>query len=711
MLQQTVSYNKQESRDMETSFKPIELLTRDEARNELAWLAEEIRRHDRLYFELSTPEISDAGYDALVMRNRAIEKLFPDLRRADSPTLRVGASPSAGFKKVKHRKPMLSLDNAFTPQDVEDFIRRIQRFLQLAPETAIPVVAEPKIDGLSASLHYQNGKLVLAATRGDGNDGEDITDNVRTIHEVPAQLQGDDIPQSLEIRGEIYIQKDDFLRLNQERSDVNESPFANPRNAAAGSVRQLDSKVTARRPLRFFAYQAQALSGQIGKTQWEMLEALRRWGFQVAEGARQCADLTAILSAYDSFATHRADLPYDIDGVVYKVDDLALQQRLGTVGRAPRYAIAHKFPAEQAETVIENIIIQVGRTGVLTPVAVLKPVNVGGVIVSRATLHNQDEITRKDIHVSDHVIVQRAGDVIPQVVRVLLEKRLSSSKPYVFPKVCPVCQGQVIEEVGQVAIRCSEGLTCPAQAVERLKHFVSRNAFDIDGLGAKHIESFYQEGLIRNPVDIFTLEQRDHDSLTPLRAREGWGELSARKLFQAIDARREIALDRFIYALGIPQVGEVTAKLLAKQYKTIRHWRHCLLKAQDVNAQEHQELLSLEGIGPSVSKDLISFFAQTHNLEILDWLLQHLTIPPYEVQVRQDTPFAGKSIVFTGSLQNQSRAEAKARAEQLGARVQGSVSAKTDFVVVGADAGSKARQAEALGVRMLSEEEWLEMSQ
>lgn len=686
----------------------VDSLTREEAIKELERLAREIAHHDYLYFELSAPEISDAEYDSLVQRNRAIEKRFPDLRRADSPTLRVGATPASGFKKVKHRFPMLSLDNAFQDQDIYDFIKRVRRFLSLSADHPVEIVAEPKIDGVSAALHYQNGKFVLATTRGDGHTGEDITENVRTLSDVPPQLAGSDVPESLEVRGEIYIGRQDFLRLNQQRNEGGEAPFANPRNAAAGSLRQLDPTVTAQRPLHFFAYAAEALSGSPAKTQWDTLKTLRLWGFPVCNEVTLCADEQAMLAFYAKLGHLRANLDFDIDGVVYKVNSFDWQQRLGVIGRSPRHSIAHKFPAEQAETVVEEIIIQVGRTGVLTPVAVLRPVTVGGVVVSRATLHNRDEIKRKDIRVHDHVVIQRAGDVIPQVVRVLVESRSPGSRTFDFPEHCPVCGGLVVVREHEVAVRCSEGLTCPAQVVERLKHFVSRYAFDIEGLGSRNVEQFYQDGLIKNPVDIFTFEERDRSQL---QTREGWGEVSAQKLFQAIASRRRISLDRFIYALGIPQIGSVTAKVVARHYQSMQRWQEHMILAQDQTHAAWTEFLSLEGVGPSIAADAVIFFAQEHNVDIVNRLLQHVSIVPYVSTQETGSPISGKSIVFTGTLTFQGRAEAKARAEQLGARVLGSVSPKTDLVVVGEDPGAKAKQAQEFGVRIVTEQEWKDICQ
>lgn len=689
------------------SLIPVDQLTRPESAQELERLAKLIAHHNTLYFQKAAPEISDADFDALVLRNRAIEARFPDLQRMDSPSHRVGAPPAEGFQKVKHRKPMLSLDNAFTAEDVADFFGRIRRFLHLPIDQAIDMVAEPKIDGLSASLHYEKGRFVLGATRGDGFEGEDITANLRTVMDIPLILEGERIPQHLEVRGEVYMGRQDFLRLNEMRRATGEPEFANPRNAAAGSIRQLDPKITAQRPLHFFAYAYEDSSGAKDQTQSEILNALKQGGFSVSPLSQICQTEDQLMAFYHRLEEIRADLDYDIDGVVYKVNNLDWQNRLGSVGRTPRHSIAHKFAAEKAETILEDILIQVGRTGVLTPVAVLKPVTVGGVVVQRATLHNEDEIARKDIRIGDHVEIQRAGDVIPQVVRVILEKRSSSSQPYMFPKVCPVCGSEAIRAEGEVARRCLDGLVCPAQAVERLKHFVSRQAFDIEGLGEKHMEAFYQEGWIRSPADIFTLEARDRQSLTPLRNKEGWGEQSAKNLFGAIEARRTISLDRFIYALGIPQVGSVTAKLLARHYRTLDSLQDHMGEAQNQNSDAWTELLALEGIGLKMAVDLVSFFAHPHNQTIVDALKAQLTLPEFQIEATRISPLTGKTIVFTGTLQGMSRAEAKAQAERVGAKVTGSVTKKTDYVVVGEDAGSKAKSARELGVQTVTEQEFL----
>jgi DNA ligase (NAD+) len=696
---------------METKNIPVEYLTRDQAKAELDRLSKIISYHDYLYFQKAEPEISDADYDSLVQRNRDIEKKFPDLRRIDSPTNRIGAPPAPGFKKVKHRQPMLSLENAFTPEDLEDFMTRIRRFLQLPSTQEIEMVAEPKIDGLSASLHYQNGQFVLGATRGDGSEGEDVTVNLRTVRDIPLRLEGENIPENVEVRGEVYIRRSDFLILNQEREAEGEPLFANPRNAAAGSLRQLDSSITAKRPLRFFAYSFEALSGISVKTHDEILQKLNQWGFVVNPEHRVCKNEKDLLTFYQELSEKRVDLDYDIDGVVYKVNNLAWQKRLGSIGRTPRHSLAHKFAAEQVETIVEDIIIQVGRTGVLTPVAALKPVTVGGVVVSRATLHNEDEIKRKDIRIGDHVIVQRAGDVIPQVVEVIKAKRPITSTPYVFPDTCPVCGSHAIRLEGEVARRCTDSLVCPAQAVEKLKHFVSRDAFDIDGLGDRHIETFYQAGLIKNPVDIFTLEKRDAHSLTPLRNREGWGSQSVKNLFEAIQKRRHITFDRFIFALGVPQIGVVTARLLARHYGTPDVLMNQLTLAQNHHSEAWQDLLSLEGIGENMAEDLVQFFAQPHTIDIIKNLLTEVTVEPYKIAETQQSPISGKTVVFTGTLQTMSRAEAKATAERLGAKVTGSVTSKTDYVVIGEDAGSKAKTAKELGINILSEEDWQQLLQ
>jgi DNA ligase (NAD+) len=688
-----------------------ENLTEEEAAAELERLAAEIAHHDRLYHQQDAPEISDADYDALRRRNNEIEARFPELIRADSPSRRVGAAPSSGFAKVTHSIPMLSLENAFDEQDVRDFFAGIRNFFRRpedvarVAEDAIEVMAEPKIDGLSAALRYEQGRLVLGATRGDGVTGEDVTANIRTLQSVPKQLAGKGWPDILEVRGEVYMEREGFFAVNAEREAAGEPVFANPRNVAAGSLRQLDPAITARRPLRFFAYAWGEVSAPFARTHAEALQKFRDWGFTVNPRSRLCHGVDEVLKAYHQIGDDRAELPYDIDGVVYKVNDLGLQQRLGFVSRAPRWALAHKFPAQQAQTVLEKIDIQVGRMGTLTPVAFLAPITVGGVVVQRATLHNEDEIARKDVREGDTVIIQRAGDVIPQVVSVVLDKRPAGSKPYEFPDKCPRCGSLVVREPGFVARRCTGGLICPAQAVERLKHFVARDCFDIEGMGSKHIAEFWEDGLVRGPGDIFRL------TADKIIGREGWGELSAQKLVAAIDDRRRISLDRFINALGIPQVGQATARLLARHYRSFDNWRREMEAAQDVDGAAFAGLLDVHGIGADMAADIVGFFAEPHNRDLLDDLTREVTVLDYEAPARAlASPLAGKTIVFTGGLESMSRSEAKARAEALGANVASSVSAKTNFVVIGADAGSKAAKAATLGVTTLDEAEWLKLA-
>ena len=683
----------------------VEKLKAAEAKQELARLAAEIARHDRLYHQQDAPEISDADYDALRRRNDAIEARFPELRRPDSPTLRVGAAPATGFAKVTHARPMLSLDNAFDEADARDFVARIRRFLRLADDAAVELVAEPKIDGLSASLRYENGAFVQGATRGDGTVGEDVTANLRTIKDIPRKLSGTKVPQVLEVRGEIYMRRDDFMTLNAERAKAGEAVYANPRNFAAGSVRQIDPKMTAARPLRFFAYAWGEVSEPVAETHWNFLQRLKAWGFAVNPLAKRCPDIDAALAFYREVGDERAKLPYEIDGVVYKVNRFDWQDRLGMVSRAPRWALAHKFPAERAQTILRAITIQVGRTGALTPVANLEPITVGGVVVSRATLHNEDEIVRKDVREGDTVIIQRAGDVIPQVVAVVTEKRPRNSKPFVFPDRCPVCNSHAVREEGEVVRRCTGGLICAAQVVERLKHFVSRNAFDIDGLGGKSIEELWQLGWLKTPADIFRL----HRHADALIERDGWGEQSVAKLLQAIEARRTVPLERFIYALGIPQVGDATARLLARNYGSLSAWRDAMIAAGDPESAAFHDLDNIESIGPSLAADIVAFFAEPHNLKALDDLMGEVTPQDFVAPQTTGSAIAGKTVVFTGNLEAMTRNEAKARAEQLGARVASSVSKKTDYVIVGADAGSKAAKAKELGLATLDEAEWLKL--
>ena len=684
---------------------PVEMLTDAEAAAELERLAREIAHHDELYHAKDAPEISDAGYDALRLRNAAIEARFPHLIRADSPSRRVGAAPETGFAKLRHLVPMLSLDNAFDPTDFAEFCARARRFLGLAADASLRFVGEPKIDGLSINLTYEHGRFVRGATRGDGQEGEDVTANLKTIKSVPERLKGR-APALIEIRGEVFMTKADFLAMNEAQARAGQKVFANPRNAAAGSLRQLDPSITASRPLSLFAYAMGEASEAVAETHWAYLQRLTAWGFHVNPLSKQLPDEAAAAAFQQDMAARRSSLGYDIDGVVYKIDDLALERRLGFVGRAPRWATAWKFPAEQAMTVLRGIDTQVGRTGALTPVARLEPVNVGGVLVQNATLHNEDEIARKDVRIGDTVVIQRAGDVIPQIVSVVLERRPSGSAPYHFPAVCPVCGSHAVRPPGEAVRRCTGGLICEAQRVERLIHFVSRPAFDIDGLGEKTIREFYEEGWLQSPADLFRLPEREAE----IAQRDGWGEVSARNLSRAIVARRTIPLARFIYALGIRRIGESNARLLARHYGSFATWREQMLAATTVGSDERLALGSILGIGPVIAEELADFFGETRNVEIVDALAAELTIEDEARAEASNSELGGKTIVFTGSLETMTRPEAKARAEALGAKVTDSVSKKTDLVVVGADAGSKARKATELGVMTITEQEWRELA-
>lgn len=692
----------------------VEELTEAEAREELARLAEEISRHDRLYYQQDAPVISDAVYDALRARNSAIEQHFSGLLRPDSPSLRVGAAPAEQFSKVEHALPMLSLGNAFSDEDVAVFADRVRRFLGLEADAELDMTAEPKIDGLSISLRYEAKKLVIGATRGDGQEGENVTANVRTIAEIPTRIAAKDCPDVFEVRGEIYMTHDDFAELNVRQEAAGLQAYVNPRNTAAGSLRQLDPKVTAGRPLRFFAYSWGEVSALPADTQMGILQVLKRWGFPVNPLLRLCGNVDEMLEVYRTIEVERASLGYDIDGVVYKVNRLDYQDRLGFVSRAPRWATAHKFPAEKATTKLEDIEIQVGRTGALTPVAKLEPVTVGGVVVQNATLHNEDEIARKDVRIGDTVTIQRAGDVIPQVLGPILEKRPKGAKPFKFPTVCPECGSHAVREVNRktgkedVVRRCTGALICPAQAVERLKHFVSRNAFDIEGLGAKQVAAFYKEGRIMSPADIFTLEVRDRRAKDKLKDGQGFGELSVRNLFAAIDTRRTISLYRFIYALGIRHIGETTARVLAKSYGTVAALQQALIAAIDKEGEAYGDLVNIDGIGQVVADAIVEFFAEDHNRQAINALLEQVTPEPFEVE-EANSPAAGKTVVFTGSLELVTRSEAKAMAERLGAKVAGSVSKKTDYVIAGPGAGSKRKKAEELGIEILTETEWFEL--
>jgi DNA ligase (NAD+) len=699
----------------ETLARSPEDLTEDEARAELAWLAAEIARHDELYYANDDPIISDAAYDEMRQRNDALEKAFPDLVRDDSPAKRVGAAPQAVFGKVRHRVPMLSLSNAFDEADVVDFRARLARFLGLDPQDPIAMTAEPKIDGLSISLRYDGGKLVEAATRGDGYEGENVTQNVLTIGEIPKSLTGDDVPDVIDVRGEIYMSKHDFVDLNKAQAEMGAKIYANPRNFAAGSLRQKDPAVTASRPLRFFAYTWGEISAEPADTQSGMIAAFARWGLPVNPLMELCPTAEDLIAYYAGLLETRARLDYDIDGIVYKVDRLDYQERLGFVSRAPRWAIAHKFPADAAMTELLDIEIQVGRTGALTPVAKLNPVTVGGVVVSNATLHNEDEIARKDVRIGDWVRVQRAGDVIPQVLGPVLEKRPTTAEPFEFPHVCPACGSEAVrehdEKTGQedVVRRCTGGLVCPAQRKQRLKHFVSRNAFDIEGLGTKQIELFYEQGLIQQPADIFTLAARNENSETPLQEQKGFGKKSVENLFGAIDERRQVPLDRFIYALGIRHVGANTARDLARQFSTLEALRAAVRAANEggPDSDAYRELVNIDGLGPAVIEALTKFFREPHNNDALEALLAEVTVEKFDAPETTQSAVTGKTVVFTGTLERMSRAEAKALAERLGAKVAGSVSKKTDYVIAGADAGSKLKKATELGIEVLSEDDWL----
>ncbi|MFL6780420.1 MAG: NAD-dependent DNA ligase LigA [Sphingomicrobium sp.] len=667
-------------------------LSEAEAANRLMRLAREIARHDKLYHDQDAPEISDAGYDALVRENRELEERFPHLVRADSPSRRLGAAPTGALAKVAHARPMLSLDNAFSDDEVREFVARVRRFLALSPDEPVALTAEPKIDGLSCSLRYERGQLVLGATRGDGTTGEDVTANVRTIGDIPHAIAG--APVLLEVRGEVYMSKADFEALNERQEAAGGKIFANPRNAAAGSLRQKDPAITAARPLRFLAHGWGEISEPLAALQLLAMKKIESFGIPVSDLLKRCETVDEALGHYRAIERARADLPYDIDGVVYKVARLDWQDRLGQVGRAPRWGLAHKFPAEKAETTLEAIDIQVGRTGKLTPVGRLKPVGVGGVMVANVTLHNRDEIARLGLRIGDRVRIQRAGDVIPQVI-----ENLTRDEPrpaYEFPSHCPMCDSEAVAQQGEVDVRCTGGLICPAQRFERLRHFVSRGALDIEGLGEKSIVEFIELGWLHSPADIFRL----HNHRGELLGREGWKDKSVDNLLAAIEAKRTPDGPRFLFGLGIRHIGIVTARDLLKCFGTIEELRRVAM-SDDAQA----ELASVEGVGPVVAEALVDFFHEAHNREVLDDLLSEVTPKPFVSDAKQ-TEWTGKTIVFTGSLETMSRDEAKAQAERLGARAAGSVSAKTDLVVAGPGAGSKLKKAEELGIRVINEQDW-----
>jgi len=685
-------------------------LTEAEAAKELTTLADEIAAHDIRYFRDEAPTISDGDYDVLKRRNGVIEARFPHLARENSPSLKVGAARGETFAPVEHGVPMLSLDNAFSDDDAREFDARVRRFLRLG-EAVVAYVAEPKIDGLSASLRYEDGVLTCGATRGDGRVGEDVTANLETVREIPRRLRGAGWPPVIEVRGEVYLGHDDFAALNAGAGAAGQRTYANPRNAASGSLRQIDPAVTAARPLRFFAYAWGLISAPFARTQWEALEALSSWGFQVTDEARRVEGAAGLQGAYQVMVALRPKLGFDIDGVVYKVDRLDWQTRLGFVSRSPRWAVARKFPAEQARTVLLAIDLQVGRTGAVTPVAKLAPVTVGGVVVEKATLHNADEIARKDVRLDDMVIVQRAGDVIPQIVSVVLEERLAGAKPFVFPTHCPcplrtpLARETTAFGAQTVVRRCTGELACPFQRIEHLRHFVSRRAFDIEGLGEKQLRAFFDEGLIREPADIFRLA-RDDEVVASLRGRVGYGETSVRNLVAAIEARRTIPLERFIYGLGIRHIGESTAIVLARGYGDAASFLAAMDKVAASDPEAMAELDALDQVGAAVVEAAGAYFSEPHNRRMVQALEGQLDIQD-AARPKADTAVAGKTVVFTGALEQMTRDEAKAQAEALGAKVASSVSKKTDIVVAGPGAGSKLKLATELGLEVLSEEAWL----
>lgn len=677
-----------------------------EAKFEAETLKARIKHHDKKYYNEDAPEISDAEYDELRNNLEQIEAKYPELITEDSPTQKVGAPIQDKFNKIKHVKPMLSLSNAFGEEDMQEFCKRVNRFLGLDENADIELLSEPKIDGLSISLRYENGKLKYAVTRGDGEVGEDITNNIKTIESLPQELTGD-FPEILEIRGEVYLGHDEFERINKEKAENVEKLFANPRNAASGSLRQLDTSITAERKLKYFVYGWGEVSEEKWQTQGEALEYFESLGFATNELTKVSHNLKEVEKYYENIYETRPKLNYDIDGIVYKLNNVQLQGRLGFVARAPRWAIARKFPAEKAQTIIDDITIQVGRTGALTPVAELKPINIGGVMVKRATLHNKDEIERKDIRVGDTVTIQRAGDVIPQVIEVIKDKRPANSKIFDFPTACPVCGADAIREEDEAVTRCTGGLTCPAQAAQALKHFVSRNAFDIDGLGEKQIDSFYEKGILKEPCDIFTLESRNSE--LKLQDFERYGEKSIENLFKSINDKKKISLQRFIYSLGIRHIGQENAKLLARNYTSFNNFFNKLNSVQNEQDSNLQDLLGIDGIGKKVADSIITFLNNEKHKKMLADLLSYIEVEDYEDNIDLNSEFAGKTLVFTGTMKKMTRSEAKAKAESLGAKVSGSVSAKTDYLIAGDSAGSKLKKATELGVNILSENEFLKM--
>lgn len=690
--------------------KNIDTLSQEEAKAEIQSLSNEINYHDNLYYGKSQPSVADSTYDELRIRLKKIEEKFPQFTLKNSPSFKVSGTISKGFKKVRHTIPMLSLDNAFSMEDMMEFYARIRRFLKLDESATIELVAEPKIDGLCASLHYENGFFVRGITRGNGQEGEDITANIKEISSIPKKLSGSFIPKNVEIRGEVYMTHVDFEKLNTLRQKKKETLFSNPRNAASGSLRQLDSFITKSRHLRFFAYTVLPDSTLRFKTYEKQRDWIRDAGFKTLPEHKKIISLEELDLYYKNLEIKRANLPFDIDGVVYKMNVLSLQERLGSSSRAPRWAIAQKFPAKKAVTILKDIKIQVGRTGVLTPVAHLKPITVGGVVVKRATLHNEDELQRKDIRPGDTVIIQRAGDVIPQVIEALKEHRPLTSLPFTFPKKCPACGSHVARKDGYAAWYCTGGLICPAQARERLCHFVSLGAFNIDGLGRKNIKMLFEKRYITAPQDIFTLQERNGIEFPLLEKNDGWGDLSVKNLFLAINKARTIVLSRFLFALGIPMIGKVTAKAIAEHTKSYEKFKIFTEKLRKKSSEAYEEFLSLDGIGLSVLDNLVDFITEPHNQEVLQALEKQVLIQDESINFHKaNTPFTNKKIVFTGTLQHMTRQEAKQKAEAQGAKIQSSISAKTDYLIVGDKPGSKEKKAKMLNISILTEEKWLEL--